>query len=128
MQAFRTKVTVSEDRELHLARVPFPPGCELEIILLEDRVPSVEAEERRPDARLLVQEQYRLAEDHPGEYVVLVGRRVVNHSPERREALEAYRQAWSDFPGERPVVVGPGGKPKQKPFFRGRALTASLKK
>ncbi len=146
MQAFRAKATVSDDRELHITRVPFPPGAELDIILLEEEsrdsksgettpspveVPQPRdtvAEPGRPDTQRLVQDQYRLAEQYPGEYVVLVATRIVHHSPARQDVLGAYRQAWVDFPSERPVVVAPGGKPKHRPIVRGRSLTAAWSK
>ena len=145
MQAFRATATVNEDNELRISRIPFPPGAELEVIVLgrspqdtEDAgtdTPRAERRRRRDDdqakeghwdARGLIQTQYRLAKRHPGEFVVLVGTKVVHHSADREKVLEAYRQAWTDFPSQRPVVVAPSGEPRQKPLFRGRSLTAKL--
>lgn len=130
MQAFRATATVNEDKELRIAHLPFPPGAELEIIVLDKEAQGTEGgkkgPERHPDARRLAQDQYRLAEQYPGEYVLMVGTTTVHHSSDRQEVLAAFRQAWTDFPSERPVVVAPSGKPKQKPLFRGRSLTAKL--
>ena len=40
----------------------------------------------------LPQRQYRLADQYPGQFVVLVGERVIHHSADRAEAGRAYRQ------------------------------------
>ena len=144
MQAFKAKATVSEDSEVHLTQIPFPPGSELEIILLGQGAHEARSGESgslkagtrphrderagddAPEAQRLVRDQYRLAMQYPGEYVVLVGTRTVHHSADRQEALEANRQSWVDSPSERPVVVAPSGEPKQKPYIRGRPCSDAM--
>jgi len=145
MQAFKAKATVSNDRELHIAHVPFAPGAEVDIILLGSEAGKAESDEfesvhettnqrrvgavsEHADDRVTAADQYRLAEKYPGEYVLLAGARTIHHSPDREEIVTAYRQAWTDSPAERPVVVAPGGAPRQRPFFRGRSLSTILSK
>jgi hypothetical protein len=70
----------------------------------------------------LPQRQYRLARRYPGEYVVLVGERVVHHGPEREEAGRAYKQAFADCPSSTPVMVDPNRLRQRRPIVRGRAL------
>ena len=128
MQAFRAAVTVGTSHEVHLAPVPFRPGSVVEVIVLEepqrDRSAGAEAPEQRSGRPWkahrtgvdLAREQYRLAQRHPEEYVVLVEDRVVFHSPDRRLAFRAYSQAVVDSPASYPVIVQPGDEP-QGPFY-----------
>jgi hypothetical protein len=142
MQAHRAAATVNEEGELRIAQVPFPPGAVLDVILLEQEgsrpraaqavvlaaAPDAKkatgpSDKRRPEVVKRIEEQYRIAQQYPGEYVVLVGDRVVFHAPARQEVFRAYKQAFVDFPQQAPVVVEPGGKPRKPPVLRGRTLT-----
>ncbi len=133
MQAYRTATKVDADHDLHIPQVPFQPGAEVEVIVLGISSPANPVATARPSddsrrgAARLVEEQYRLARQHPGEYVVLVGEQIVSHSPDRQEAFRAYDQAFLDFPGRDPVIAEPDGGPKRPPVVRGRSLTRSLR-
>lgn len=149
MQAFRSSATVATDRGLHIPRVPFQPGSEVEVIVLERETeiispgdtrastpradpPDAEAQKLPPahpedqDALRLVRRQYQLAHQYPEDYVVLVGDRIVCHSPNREKAFRAYDQAFVDFPSGDPVIVEPGGTQKKPPVLRGRSWKRNL--
>ena len=68
--------------------------------------------------------QYQLAGQYPGEYVVLVGERVLHHSTDRREAGRAYNRVFLDYPTATPVMVDPERPrhPRPKPIVRGRTF------
>ncbi len=67
--------------------------------------------------------QRRLAcQQYPGEYVVLVGERIVAHSSDRQEALRAYRVAATGSTPMEPVLVDLEAKPRRRPILRGRSL------
>lgn len=88
---------------------------------------SVESEqassEEGPDpSEDQAQRQYRLAGQHPGEFVVLVGDKIVCHTPDRQSAFEAYDRAFVDFPMKRPVIVDPRRRLRRRPIVRGRSL------
>lgn len=70
----------------------------------------------------LPQRQYLLASQYPGEYIVLVGERVVHHGSDRKAAGSAYRQAFADHPSSIPVMVDPNRPRQRRPIVRGRAL------
>lgn len=74
--------------------------------------------------RFLADRQYELAHQHSGEYVVLVGDRVVHHSPDREAAGNAFVQAFVGHPSHAPVMVDPSRErqPRPKPILRGRVL------
>ncbi|MCP4661462.1 MAG: hypothetical protein GY856_39160 [bacterium] len=95
-----------------------PPGAETQ------KRPPAHLEDR--DALRLVRKQYQLAHQYPEDYVVLVGDRVVCHSPDRQKAFRAYDQAFVDFPSGDPVIVEPGGTQKKPPVFRGRSWKGNL--
>jgi hypothetical protein len=76
----------------------------------------------RPERMRRAENQYRLARQYPGEYVVLVGEHTIHHSQDRQEAIAAFRHAALDFPPHRPVFIRPGGRPRKPPVVRGRAL------
>lgn len=133
MQAFRAATTIDEERQLRLSGVPFRPGTAVDVIVLEhggqDLTPAASATARSGpagDRMRLAEEQYRLAAQYPGEYVVLVGKHVVHHSADRRQAVDAYRHAAVDDPCHRPVIVSPGSRPRKPPIVRGRALAGKL--
>ena len=63
-------------------------------------------------------------DQYPGEYLVLQGREILCHSKSRREAFDAYDQAYVGEDGCFPVLVVPDRqKPEITPVFRGRSLT-----
>lgn len=71
--------------------------------------------------------QYRLASRYPGEYVVLVGERVIRHTTDRAEAGRAFKQVFADDPKASPVMVDPNVPNEPRPVVRGRALAGRLK-
>ncbi|MCP4660087.1 MAG: hypothetical protein GY856_32195 [bacterium] len=93
--------------------------------------PTAASEKPPPDGPIidpmqLAEEQYRLAGQYPNEYVVLIGERIVHHSPDRRQAAEAYNRAALGSSSMRPAIVRPGSGPRKPPVVRGRALTRKL--
>ena len=124
MQAFRAAATIDEERQLHLSAVPFSPGTAVDVIVLErsGQTDAPAAGNQRQRMRL-AEEQYRLAEQYPDEYVVLVGERIVHHGADRQQAARAYQRVAVESPSNRPVIVSPGEKPRKPLLVRGRALT-----
>ncbi len=122
MQAFRTAVTIDTDQELHLRGVPFRSGSVVEVIVLPAESDSASGDdaELRVNGSELARTQYQLAHQHPEDYAVLVGERVLFHSPDRKAAFGAFDRACADFPGAVPVIVEPDGKPRRPSRFRGR--------
>jgi hypothetical protein len=70
----------------------------------------------------LADRQYRIAGRYPGEYVVLVGERVIHHTTDRAEAGRAFKQVFADDPKASPVMVDPNVPNEPRPIVRGRAL------
>ena len=70
----------------------------------------------------LADRQYRLAGRYPGEYVVLVGERVIHHTTDRAEAGRAFKQVFAEDPKASPVMVDPNVPNEPRPVVRGRAL------
>lgn len=92
-----------------------------------DQRDDVEAKSRAPTD--LVERQYELAGQYPDDYVVLVGERILHHSPDREEALTAFQRVAESFYPERPALVRPGGcPPRRRPMARGRSLSGKLRK
>ncbi len=71
----------------------------------------------------LPQRQYQLASRYPGEYVVLVGERVIHHTTDRTEAGRAFKQAFAKGATASPVMVDPDLPRQPRPILRGRTLT-----
>ncbi len=136
MQAFRAATTIDEERQLRLSDVPFSPGTAVDVIVLEggqkgeaaitgSQTPSAGDASGAPRQRMtLAERQYRLAGQHPNEYVVLVGERIVHHCTDRQQAAQAYQRAAVDAPQNLAVIVSPGEKPRRPLLVRGRSLTA----
>lgn len=139
MQAFRIATTIDQERQLRLLDVPFQPGTAVDVIVLEqgEQIPAASsgtsarpngaapADEQRERIRL-AEKQYRLANQYPKEYVILIGERIVHHSVDRQQAVQAYRRIEVDELSNRPVIVSPGKPPRKPPMVRGRALTGKL--
>ncbi len=71
----------------------------------------------------LIEEQYAIAEQYPGEYVILIGKEVFFHSSDRKESLEKYHECFEKERTHHPVFIEPDSAPsKTHPVFRGRAL------
>ncbi len=89
----------------------------------QTQVPGPEGEAAEIIATDLPTRQRQLArERHPGDYVVLLEDRIVQHSPDRQEALRAYREAAASSATVRPVIVSPDARSKRSPILRGRSL------
>jgi hypothetical protein len=70
----------------------------------------------------LIQRQYDEANKFPGEFVVLVGTRVLVHSVDRDEAVGRYESASADAPEGMPVLIEPGLRgPDRDPVVRARS-------
>ena len=126
MNAYRVATTLDARGELHVPDVPFEPGAEVEVIVLEGSA-SPRAS-RSTKALSLRDRQYELAREYPGEYVVLVGEQLVHHGPDRQAAARAYDLAAKQSSSDRPVIVRPGGRARRPPVLRGRSLAGRLGK
>jgi len=114
----KSLVDLVADYFASLANESAGPTAELPAVTIARESPTADI----PDS--LPERQYRLASQYPGEYVVLVGERVVHHSTDREQAGRAYSRAFITHPSSAPVMVDPTksrqGRPK--PIVRGRAL------
>ncbi len=140
MQTYTAAATVESDRGLHLLDLPFSPGAQVEVNIMERAedtapvaCPSVQDSQREPialdsDARraALIRQQYQTAEQFPGEYVVLCSTEVLFHSRIRSEAFRAYDRVSQNSNSERPVIVEPGRNGPPVGVLRGRTLTGQL--
>ncbi|WP_437622552.1 hypothetical protein [Sorangium sp. So ce1151] len=71
----------------------------------------------------LLGRQYEEASKFPGEFVVMVGKRVLFHSADRDEAIRRYESAFEEVPDGTPVFIEPGTRlPDRDPVVRGRSL------
>ncbi len=83
---------------------------------------KAEAKHKSGTAETLAERQYRLARQHPDDWVVLVGERIVHHSADRAAAFRAFDEVFTELPGARPVIVEPGGGKRRMPIVRGRSI------
>lgn len=71
----------------------------------------------------LIADQYTIAQKYPGEYVILIGRDVFFHTPDRQECMKKYDEAFEVKREYHPVTIPPDASPiETKPIFRGRSL------
>jgi hypothetical protein len=66
--------------------------------------------------------QFAIAQQYPGEYVVLVGEDVISHGPDQAAALAAYRSAMGKA-GRHPVLVRPERLAPVPAIVRGRSVS-----
>ncbi len=120
MRTIEALATVDEGGTI---RVPghreVPPGEHRIVIVIDESL----APEREDPPESLPDRQYRLASEFPGEYVVLVGERVVHHSADLAEAGRAYEQAFADKTASSPVMVDPNRPRQRRPMIRDRRLS-----
>lgn len=75
------------------------------------------------DAEALVARQRAIVNTYPNEYVVLLGDRLIAHTPDKEEAFSRFDAAWDESEDLEPIVVPPAerrGLPG--PVLRGRSL------
>lgn len=81
------------------------------------------------DPEEFIREQYRIAAQFPGEWVVLVGLEVYGHSPDRKKAAEMNQAVYGDpkYAGRTPIGIPPDSKfDPDFGVFRGRSFAGEL--
>ncbi len=74
------------------------------------------------EVNALIERQYDLARQYPGEYVVLRGTKVIGHSRSRSDAFATYDRAFDGTSDAHPVIVEPHRAYDEEPVVRGRSL------
>ncbi|NUQ75661.1 MAG: hypothetical protein HUU21_19120 [Polyangiaceae bacterium] len=80
------------------------------------------------DAEALVARQKAIVNAYPNEYVVLLGDRLIAHTPNKEEAFSQFDAAWDESEDLEPIVVPPAdrrGLPG--PVLRGRSIPNTAK-
>ncbi|MEO7330560.1 MAG: hypothetical protein ABI193_18440 [Minicystis sp.] len=85
--------------------------------------PSAQVDDANAGQReRMIRLQYREASKLPGEFVVMVGPRVLFHSTDRDEAILRYESGFEEVSEGMPVFIEPGTQaPDRDPVARGRS-------
>jgi hypothetical protein len=74
-------------------------------------------------ARSIVERQKAIVAAYPEEYVVLLGDRLIAHTPDKEEAFSRSEAAWDESEDLEPIVVPPAKQRELRgPVLRGRSI------
>jgi len=89
--------------------------------------PAAKAEPRAtsPDRRFVIEKQKAIMDAYPAEYVVMVGDRLIAHTPDKKEAFAHWDAAWDEAGEEEEPVVFPPAAARTRfmPVVRGRSVS-----